>query len=64
MGAGSTGAKRHAADKVDGEPRVKRKRVEGGTNASARKSEREKERERDRPAPDGDSKTCLVSERN
>lgn len=53
VGTGSTnGAKRHAADKVDGEVRVKRKRGEAG----ARKSDRE----RDRLAADGDTKISLV----
>ena len=54
LGGGSTaGAKRHAADKADGEPRVKRKRVEAVT-ANAMGSGASKD-------TDADGKSSLVS---
>jgi hypothetical protein len=57
---GGAGTKRHAGEKADGEPRVKRKRVDAsGVNMNVSTGSRRTEKER--IASEGDLKTSLVS---
>lgn len=56
----TVGAKRHASDRADGEPRVKRKRLDA-TNMSISSGGRKADRDKDKIAPEGDLKVSMVS---